>query len=238
VSATVNVIAHGTTTVSGSVRTALETKAVARADQEIDRRIESLSSALMRIKAMQRVSGEGKVALESNVSAHIAALAALKEKISADTIPADLKTDIQSITKGYRVYALLLPQIHIIASADRAVTIADHMSALEAKLAMRIASSTGDMSALVTLDADLKTQIESANTQVAEAVAVVAVLEPDNGDAALMKSNTAALKDAQTKIKAATKALVAARADITAIIKGLRVNVGASATTSTSAETH
>ena len=228
------------TTAAGSVKVTLNAKAVARADQEIDRRIKNLNDLSARIGEMQKVSDANKASIQGTISAQIADLSTLKAKIDADTVLSDLKTDVQSITKAYRIYMLILPQIRMIAAADRVATVAGQMAALEVKLAARITSSTGDTSSLLAADADLKTKLIDANNQAQAAVNVVIALKPDNGDATIAASNRAALKDAQSKIKAAVQDFMAARKDIDTILKGLRsmkASAGGSATASTSAGT-
>jgi hypothetical protein len=237
---TTTVTTPGGTAVSGQASATFETKAKARGDQEIDRRTTNLNEVLGRIGEMKKVNDTDKANLQSTVSAEITTLTALKAKIDADSVLADLKSDVQSITKSYRVYALLLPQIHVIAAADRSVTTVQQMAVLEGKLAMRIASSTGDTTALIAADTDLKAKVTDANTQASAAVGVVAALQPDNGDAKIAASNRAALKDAQSKIKLAIKDLNAARQDIAAIISGLKgaaAGVRANQNASSSAQT-
>jgi hypothetical protein len=65
-------------------------------------------------------------------------------------------------------------------------------------------------------------KVTDANTQASAAVSEIANLEPDNGNTTIAASNTAALKDARSKIGVATKDLVAARADIATIVKGVK----------------
>ena len=65
-------------------------------------------------------------------------------------------------------------------------------------------------------------KISDAATQAAAASAEVSGLMPDNGDKTVMASNTAALKDARSKIQAATKDIQAAYKDAQAVVKGVR----------------
>ena len=71
-----------------------------------------------------------KQALSANITTQITGLATLKAKIDADTDGTTLKTDMQSITDAYRVFALVLPQGRIAAAADREVTLVSMMSTL------------------------------------------------------------------------------------------------------------
>ena len=225
-------IAQGTSpsaterTDTGVTRANFEAKAKERAFEEIDRRIKRLTEVSTRIGEMKKVSPADKKTLQDTIAAQITALTALRAKIEATTDLDTLKADIKSIRESYRIYALLLPQIHIIAAADRAVTIVGEMSALEARLALRIASTTGDTTALVAADTALKAKLVSVQTLVQDAVNLVIVLQPDNGDQAVAKSNRTALQNAQAKIREASKTLKAAREDIRTILKMLVGNSG------------
>jgi hypothetical protein len=217
-------------------------QAKARADKELDRRIQALTDVNTRVQAMQKVTATFKQNLATALQTQLTAFAALKAKIDAGTDPAVLKTDVQSITQSYRVYALVLPQVHIAAAADRAVTISTMMQTLGTKLAARIqaAGNAGaDISALTTALNDLGAKISDASTQAQTAVQVSAALAPDNGDKDKMSSNKAAMQSARTNLQTAQKDLVAARKDIDSIIKGLKtveVRANATSTASTSAQ--
>ncbi len=218
------------------------TNAKARGDKELDRRVQALTDANIRVQAMQKVTPTFKDNLATALQTQITAFNALKAKIDADTDAATLKADIQSITQSYRVYALVLPQVHIAAAADRAVAISSMMQTLGTKLAARIqaAGQAGaDVTALNATLSDLGTKISDANTQAQAAVTVSAALAPDNGDKDKMASNNAALKTARTDLTTAGADLKAARKDIDTLVKGLKkVEASASATSTASTTTH
>src|SRR6185436_1872535 len=94
-------------------------QAKAKADQEITRRIDSLNKAISRLGEMKHLSDADKATLTATAQANITTLTNLKAKIDADTDLATLKADIQSITKAYRIYRLVLPRIHIDGASDR-----------------------------------------------------------------------------------------------------------------------
>jgi hypothetical protein len=197
----------------------------ARAPADIDRRIASLTKLETRINAMVRVSDATKASLKATIDAQIKVLTDLKAKIAADTDEATLKADMQSITKAYRIYMLVMPQGTILAAADRVSTTVDLMTTLDTKLDARIsdaATAGKDVSALTSASIDLKAKLEIAKTDAASAVTLSASLKPDNGDATIMASNKKAMEDARAKIKSAQDALKAARKDAETIVKGLR----------------
>ena len=233
----------GASTTMSAKFTATETKAKGRGDSEIDRRITALNDLNTRVSQMQRVSDAFKQSLNSTVAAEITALSNLKAKVDADTDSATLKADLQSITDGYRVYALVLPQGRIAAAADRVATIANMMGTLGSKLQARVqtAGSAGaDVTALNAALVDMSTKLNDSQTQAQAAITVSATLQPDGGDKTKMASNTAALKEARTDITNATKDLQAARKDVDTIVKGLakvQTTTSASSTTQTTTQT-
>jgi len=213
---------------------------IERANKEIDNRITGLNKLSARIQGMKKVTDASKTNLKSTIDGEIATLIALKTKIAADTDTETMRTDIESITKAYRIYALIMPQIAIIAAADRANTVADAMTALSKKLSGRIAAagSTGNnVTALYTQLADMSAKITDAQTQAQAAVGQVSVLKADNGDQAIFDANKAALKAAHEKIKTAKKDIEDARKDAKDIAKGLRTFAKPSRSPSPSAST-
>ncbi len=226
---------RATITASSTAETTRAARAKERAAQEIDRRIASLNAMLVRVTAMKKITAELKANLKQNVELEIQGFTALKEKIEADTDLATLKTDIQSVTQSYRIYALVMPQVHISVAADRMATIINMMVASGAKLQARIntAKSAGnDTTALETALQTLGTKLQSAQAHAQASVNLIAPLVPDQGDKTVQASNEAAIKNAQAEIKAGHADLVAARKEIGNIIKGLGT-MKASATAST-----
>lgn len=242
--ATASTVSAATTTASSTAAKAARlsaqvAKAIANADKEISRRIDALNQLSTRIGGIKKVSDAGKAAIVSTVSTEIADLTALKAKIDADTDATVLKTDVKSITGSYRIFALVIPQGHLLAAVDSVNATADSLATLGGKLSMRIASSSAagkDVTALNASLTDLNAKIADARSQATAAWAEVASLKPDNGDKATMTANTAALKDARAKIKAASEDLKAARKDAQSIVDGLRAGkakINASTTPST-----
>lgn len=233
-----------------SVRAAAIAKIIAtaeqRADTEISRRIAALNALSARVNAMAKISASDKTSLSSTISAQIAAMNALQAQIAADIAAnstSSLKTDIQSITKSYRIFALVIPQGAIDAAADRVLDIASSFATLSTQLQTRITAAQNagnNMDTSVTALADMNAKIADAQTQ-ANAVAVeLSSLKPDNGDATVKASNTAALKDARSKAQAGQADLVAARKDAGTIVKALlavKVSGAASGTTTVSGTT-
>jgi len=236
-----------TSTSATAIREALVTRAKSRGDDEITRRLNSLNAQSARMQAMKRLSLDEKTSMASAIQAQIDELMTLKGKIDSDSDGPTLKDDIQSITKSYRVFALLIPQNAILAAVDRIETMVNTANTLGAKIEARInaAQESGrDVSAAETAYADFQTKIADADVQAKAAASEVSSLQPDNGDTTVRDANTAALKDARSKIEAARKDLVGAREDVRAIVKELAKfggdrpvsNTGATSTTPTGQE--
>ncbi|MDO8523754.1 MAG: hypothetical protein Q7R74_00825 [bacterium] len=233
-------VTTGGTSGGANVSATFITRAKAKGDQEIDRRIENLNDLLTRVQGMRALADADKTAIQAAISNQVSMLIALKGKIDADTDAATLRTDVQSVTSSYRIYALIIPQIRIIAAADRIVTISNQMHQFSGKLQARIgeAQAAGfDMTAALAALADYNAKVADAGAQAQAAVSEIATLSPDNGDQASMTANMNALKDARAKIVAAQKDLRDARKDAETILKDVRGKIHASAAASTSAST-
>jgi hypothetical protein len=207
-----------------------------RADKEIDRRVANLNELLSRVSEMKNLTSDQKVSLTTSINTQISSLTTLKASIDADTSTTTLKDSVQSITKDYRIYMLVIPQGRIHAAADRTLTIVATMQQLLPKLQDRItaaATAGKDVTAAQSAYADMQVKLSDANVQAQAAVDETANLKPDNGDQAIATSNAAALKDAEAKLKTAEADLKAARDDMTKILKTVK-GIGAEGTASTS----
>ncbi len=220
-----------------TARTDAISSAKERAGQEIQRRIGNLEKSLARVSGMKRLSDSDKAALSSSLQGEISALTTLDATIANDTATTSLRADIQSITKSYRVYALVLPRAALTAAADRVLSVAAQLSALESKLSARIAAAPAgtDVASLQSTLADMQGNIENAKTQANAAISEAAALTPDNGAPAAAAANASALKDARSKVQAGQQYIVVARKDAENIVKGIRGRGGEGVVATTSA---
>ncbi len=191
---------------------------------EIDKRISDLNKLLSKVQSLKKISDTDKSGITTSIQNEISTLDSLKGQIDLATSTSSATEGVKSITKEYRVYALVMPRINIIAAADRVGTIHDMLSILAGKLQSRLATatSTKNISAASTSLADMNAKIDDAKTQAQNAINRVATLIPDNGDKNVLKSNTTALKEARMEIQTANKDLVAARKDAQSIIGDLK----------------
>ena len=204
------------------------TRMLQRANNEIDQRITRLGVLSARIQGMKKVSDANKAGLIGTIQTEITDLTNLKTKITADTDTETMRADLQSITKAYRIYALVMPQIAILVAADRVAVISSNMTAIADKLQTRIAeaqSAGHDVTSLQASLTDMKAKIADARTNAQNAQTDVAALMPDNGDQIKFQANGQILKDSHAKIKNAMDNFRASRKDTETIIKELRIFV-------------
>lgn len=200
-------------------------RAKEKAAQEIERRTEALTKLEERIAAMKRVSSSFKSDLDATVAAEIAKLESLAAKIAASTNGEEIKTDVQSITRSYRVFALVMPKASIAAAADRLVTMSATLSEVGGKLKTRIDEATAqgkDVAEATSLLSELADKITSANTHAKAAVDGTAALTPDEGDKAKQEANKAALQKARDELKAGHADIKAGRELVRKIMDELK----------------
>ena len=217
-----------------------------RADQEIDRRIQTLTALSTRINSMKFVSLSEKESFAAQLQANISDLANLKIKVGSDTDTTTLRTDIKSIVGSYRTFLLVIPQGNLLAAADRINIIVTMMTNVGTKLQARIsaAQSTGtNVTAMQTALADFNAKIANAKIQAQAAQSGIVSLTSDQGNQTQFDANKTALIQARTDIKAGSDDLKAARQDAHTIIQTLiqlgahaPMNVSASTTASTSVQ--
>lgn len=191
-----------------------------RADTEIDKRLASLNAAATRINAAKKLTTADKSNFSAQIQTDISNLTTLKTKIDADTDLATLRTDAKTIFADFRVYAVFLPQIHLLSAVDTMGVTADNLTAIATKLQTRIQTDQGkgkDVSQLQAWLADMQSKIADAKSLYIAVEAEVSPLTPAGYPGA-----TATLKDARTKIKTGAADLRAAWQDARQIVGALK----------------
>ena len=153
-----------------------------KANTEIDKRVAALSKLIEKITAMKKLTTTQKTSLTTEVQNEISTLTTLKAKIASDTDITTLRTDTQSIVKSFRVYALFMPKIAIIANADRILETIDDLSTISTKLKERMtaAKTAGvDTTAMQTALDDMTAKMTDASTQANLAITTVTGLLPE-----------------------------------------------------------
>lgn len=191
-----------------------------RADNEITRRINSLSTLTTKLGNMKHLTSTQITSFTTEVNTEISNLTALKAKIDADTDITTLRADVKSIVTEYRVYYIFIPQITILAAADRALNVVDMFNALYTKLQQRIqeAQTAGNnVTTLTTTLSDMQTNITNAQTTANQIITMVLPLNPSG-----YPGNKTTLQSARTMFKTIYQDFVSARKDAKTIIQTLR----------------
>jgi len=213
------------TTTKTNHAASLVTKEVGTADNEIANRITSLNDLQTKIQNATKVSSSTKMTISSTVESEITNLTALKSKIDADTDATTLKADVKSITASYRIYALIEPQIEILATADKIDSLAELVSTVSNKVQILLTSLSAkgiDTSTMETTLANENAKVTDANTQAQAAITRTSGLIPDNGDTTVAASNKSALQQSRADIRVGVLDLHTAKTDLDALIKQIR----------------
>ena len=187
------------------------TQIISKGDTEISRRLTTLNSLSSKISSAQKLSAGDSSTLSSEVSTEVSGLTTLKTKLDADTDLATAKSDAQSIFSDYRVYALIVPKVDLVRTADSQQVTEGQLTTLAGKLQSRItADQTAgkDVSALQSELSDLNTKVSAAQTISAKIETGVIGLQPSdyNSNHAVLSGDRDQLKTAQSDIKAANTA--------------------------------
>jgi len=214
-----------TVSVTPGAQSALRSQAVigrlkGRADAEISRRIDALNGILNKINAMKRLTVDQKTTFTNGIQSQISSLTSLKTKIDVDNDLTTLRTDVQSIVKSYRIFALYIPQVNIMSNADRALAIINEMTTISTKLQARIDAAKlagNDTTAMQSLMTDRASKLADATTQAQNALNTVVPLTPDG-----YPGNKTTLLSARTMLQTVRSDLKAAESDATQIRQDLR----------------
>lgn len=229
-SARVHVGAHASST-------AMIGKIIARSDDDISKRIDSLNTVAARVQGMKNISDAQKATFAATIQTEIANLTSLKATIDASTDVTTLRADAKSVMDAYRVYALVIPQGYLEAAADRVGTITSTLTTISAKLQTRITTDQTagkDVTSLQASLTDMNAKLTDAQAQATAATNLVASLTPDNGNTTVAASNKAALLASRADIKIASGDLNAARQDAKTIVAGIKSLDGKASVSATS----
>lgn len=198
----------------------------AKADQAIAKRIDSLNKLIAWVNGMEKLSADAKATYVAKAQTNISNLTTLRAKIAADTDITVLKADAASITKAYRIYMLVIPQVRIMANADRLNVAGNEATTNATSLQTRIntaASAGKDVTVLTTKMASMNTKIAQAHASADQSKAAVTALVPDNGNETMIASNKAALANGKKLAQSASASLKSAREDARSINKSLKM---------------
>ncbi len=206
------------TVATGSANTLDHIKA--RANMELTRRLAALQKLTTRLQDVKRLTADQKSMLISEVQAQITTLTNLQTKIQADTDLQTLQADKQSIIFSYRIFALYIPKMQIIAAGDRMLDLTDKYSSVSSKLQTRLSEAQGkgiNVASLQLLVADMQAKIADAKTQAQNAINAVLPLSPDG-----YPGNKTILQSARQMLDTGHHDQMDAFHDLQGIIQGLR----------------
>jgi hypothetical protein len=177
---------------------------ISRGNTEITRRLTALGKLSSKISSATYLSSGDQATLSGDVSSEVANLTALKTKLDADTDVNTAVTDAQSIITDYRVYALVVPQVYLVKTADDQQTVESKLTGLYTKLSGLVSSSSS--TAIQNDLKDMNTQITNAQAISSSIETKVVDLQPSDYDSdhTLLSGDRDQLKTAQGDIQAAT----------------------------------
>lgn len=175
---------------------------IAKGDQEITRRQATLTTLNAKITAATHLTESNKASLSSQVNAEAAGLTALKTKLDSETTVDAAHADAKAIFDGYRVYALIVPKIALIRTADSEQATAARLTSLAAKLQTRITAANKSTDLQTTLN-DMIARANTATTTASTVEAKVLNLQPTdyNSDHAVLSGYRDQLQTARTAIQ-------------------------------------
>jgi hypothetical protein len=198
---------------------------IKRSNAAIDARVDSLNKLSVRIAKLKHLTDAQRASLNASIQTSIDAMNTLKAKIDADTTLATAKTDYASITKNYRIFAVVLPSEHTIAATDNAMATITTSQATVATLQTRVTAAKTAGKNVTAVQAsldDATAKLADAQTQGQTVITAVTALKIDGGDKTIQANNKAQLAAAVTARKAMNADMLAARKDIISVRAGLK----------------
>lgn len=126
-----------------------------RGSAEIDRRLTSLNGLIAKINGATKLSATSKASLVSEVNAEITDLTALRVKLNAETTISAAAADVSSMVTEYRVYALIMPKVALVRTADDQLAAEAKLAALVTKISSRLTQAQTAGKNIATLSATL-----------------------------------------------------------------------------------
>lgn len=203
------------------------TRIISRGTAEIDRRIASLTQLSGKLSGAKHLTSAEIADLNSTINTNIANLQTLKTKLAGDASISDPATalaaaqaDAKSVIDGYRIYALIIPQIQMIRTADDQQVGEAKLVELSTKLGIRISTVQAkgkDVTALTASLNDLNAKVTEAQGISSTLESKITVLQPSD-----YNSDHTVLSSYQSQIKTAHADILAAIKDAQSIVTGLK----------------
>lgn len=189
-----------------------------KGDAEITRRLASLSSLAALISSVTRLAEADRSTLSNEVAMEQTGLQQLKGELDGATTLAQAIPYAQDIYTEYRVYALVLPKVHIVKTADDQQVTEVNLTALASKLQTRLSEAKGEnVSQLQSELSALNSKVSAAQAISGQMEASVIGLQPSD-----YNSNHSVLSGDVAQLQAAHADNEAAFADAKNIVAGLK----------------
>lgn len=181
---------------------------ITRGNTEINRRLATLATLSSKISSATKLSTADANTLNNTVSSDTTALTALKTQLDGETTVTAAITDAQSIITGYRVYALVVPQVDLVKTADDQQVAEGKLTTLSTKLSARITAEQQkgtDVTSLLTLLSDLNAKTAAAQGISSNIETTVIALVPSdyNTNHTVLSGDRSQLQTAQDDIQSA-----------------------------------
>lgn len=135
-------------------------------DCEINRRFTTLTALSTAITASKVMASADAAVLQGEISSTRSGLTSLKAAIDSETVGLALKADIVKIATDYRVYLLVVPQVHLVNAAGGVLATQSKFTDINTKLSARIATAKAAHKDTAAAQSDLA----AMNAAVAKAV--------------------------------------------------------------------
>ncbi len=191
-----------------------------KGDQEIARRLKALAALTANINVTSKLTPSDKTSLTEEATTESKNLSTLRTKLAAETTLAGAAADVQSMVAEYRVYALVIPKVRLIKTADAQQIFQAQLTAFAAKLQTRITAADAkgkNVTDLQTKLDDMLSKMAVAESISANVESKVLTLEPTD-----YNNDHGILAGYQTQLKSAHQNDLAALASGKLIVQGLK----------------
>jgi hypothetical protein len=179
------------------------------AEAAITARLTDLSARVTLINSSPALTAGDKSALLSEITSTTSGLQTLATTIANETSVAAFRTEVAGIYSNFRVYALVLPQVHLVRATDELATVV--VPALQ-KVEQALQARAAGVAAAVAPLNDLAAQIAAIQTDTGGLSATLLAVTPAQWNA----SHTV-LSGPRQKLEAARKAAGQALDDVKAV---------------------
>ena len=184
-------------------------------NQEIANRLAILSALRGTVGGAVDVSSAHRTALLNLIDSDRTGLGSLDSAIQHDSTLSQCRSDVQAIVTRFRVYVLVVPQVHLVIAADVLTSVGTTFAGLEAPLAAAIQAATlndGQRQRATQALNDLRASVTAAAAALAGQASTVLSLTP-----AHYPGTITTLQGVRSNLKAARADLGKARADFDVI---------------------